>query len=96
MEVLSMGEIIDRLALAHSLPADHPDSPTGFARNSDDNGWDIYWGGYGYWLTDADLRTPAQLFHWIDHLGGKNWKGMTGQRLAKFIGACRARMEVAS
>lgn len=92
MEIKTFGEVIQGMSDLLALPADHPENPNGFERNSDDNGWDIYWGGYGYWIVDSDIRSDDQIFHWIEHLGGKNWKGMTGQRLANWIGAVRARI----
>lgn len=95
MEIKSMGEVMDGLLVKMALPADHPDSLTGFERNSDDDGWDIYWGGYGYWILDSDISSDSAIFSWIEHLGGKNWKGMTGQRLASWITAVRIRSKIA-
>lgn len=94
MGLKTIGEVLNDLAERHALPADHPDSPTGYERNSDDNGWDIYWGGYGYWIMDSDLSSDSAIFRWIEHLGEKNWKGMTGQRLASWITAARIHSEI--
>lgn len=91
-EVLTMREVMDRWNALKALPADHPESLTGYERNSDDDGWNIYWGGYGYWIQDADLKTEKDLFRFIDHVGQKSWKGMTGQRLSKFIMDCVCRI----
>jgi hypothetical protein len=46
----------------------------------------IWWSGEEYAIPLKDIDTPTRLLEWLEHIGEKNWKGMTGYRVALLIG----------
>jgi hypothetical protein len=45
----------------------------------------IWWDGSEYAIPLRDIRTPTLLLEWLQHIGEKNWEGMTGYRVALLI-----------
>jgi len=61
--------------------------PHGFLRDEENAGFDIWWGGYPYWVEDEQISTPEQLLWKLHHLMKKDWENMTPLRASRFIGA---------
>ena len=56
----------------------------------DDENVNFDWGHSGYWIALDRLKKPEQLLALVAHLGAKNWKGMTPNRIAAFIRAVQS------
>lgn len=52
---------------------------------------DVWWGGYEYSIKLDRITTPMDILQWLNHIGGKQWRGMTGPRVAEFIDAIARR-----
>lgn len=78
----------DRLR-REALPVHDSEHPRGFERDDDCGGWDIWWGGYCYFIEDDRIATQSELLGWIEHLGEKTWEGLTPIRIARLIRAVR-------
>lgn len=76
----------ERERLIRELHPRDPAHPLGFKFDEEYQGFDIYWGGYEYFVPLDELRTPEDLLWKLHHLGKKTWKGMTPHKIGKLIG----------
>lgn len=76
-------EAEEREAYRATLPANHPDHPTG-AEISENGEITVFWGPYRYdW--GWNVTQPIHLLRLLSHVGKKPWAGMTPKRMAKLI-----------
>lgn len=45
----------------------------------------VRWGGWDYDIALDGVATPLALLHWVAHLAGKGWAGMTSEEIGAFI-----------
>ena len=85
--IIDLAEIEREYDRVEALPPTDPESPTGFSRDDVNNGFDLFWGYYAYWVEDSRIGTPEDLLWTIHHLAKKGWGNMTPRRISRFIGA---------
>lgn len=87
LKLIWLADVEAEIERRESLPLTDPENPYGFERDDENGGWDIWWGGYEYFLQDAQVATPMLLLSLVHHMGEKEWEGATSYRIAQFIDA---------
>lgn len=74
------------------LSPKHPDHPYGFAFDQENDGWEIYWGGYTYWLDRQRTVEPLDALATIESIAQK-WSspGTTSEKVGALIRDIRNR-----
>lgn len=87
LEPFDFGKYQEDQEMRDTLPYSDPLHPRGFFRDRQIGGWELWWGGYQYWIEDDRMKDERDLLRWLEHLGRKDWPGMTTPRAARFITA---------
>lgn len=86
--------VIERDRKIEELEPSDPKHPLGYARDDDVGGWDIWWGGYEYFIDDARLRDTNDLLSWIEQICEKDWEGTTPGKIGDWINSVRLHIGV--
>lgn len=88
-EILTVDELINRCnteeANLAKLPLSDPSHPSGFIFDEKHKTLDIWWGGEEYSIQLHRIDTPTKALFWLEHLCGKEWKGITPWHIFKLI-----------
>lgn len=85
LNVINSTQMAADLERREALPVEHIEHPRGYVRDDKCGGWELWWGGYLYWIEDARLKSENDLLSWVHHVSGKGWEGCTAARVGEFI-----------
>lgn len=85
LRVINFAQMSAEIERKEALPVTDLSHPRGYVRDDECKGWEIWWGGYLYWIEDDRLKTENDLLSWLHHVSSKGWKGCTPDRIGEFI-----------